>query len=390
MRLSAVLEMPRVPDKTRWHLARRAMSTRWPALIRALPESCVIVRQGGAVGLAGRVVVLRQDWLAQANVHELHHALLHLAAHATLGHRPWRWHPEAVDARLDHEATDFLVSLGVPSDAAAWHDDHHGSWPDVPVSPPGESHMARAEPEMNTARDAVSQDATSSETDADSDEWDDFDAEQAAEVVAARQSTDGRSASGFKGSAGASTRLDDSTDWRAVLELWLVSRVYQRWQFDRPSRRQVAPFILPRLAGKRLNLVLALDISGSIDPVWVRQFLAEAEQIRGKTNVQLRLLTCDNRIHDDQIMPGTLTLPETGGGGTDFRPVFSRLNGDSGVDALVYCTDLVGHYPEQPPHFPVFWLVPSALLRASRGRPTALPPPPFGRVLPMIDRGGVH
>lgn len=380
-----------MPDETRWHLARRAMSARWPALIRALPEPCVIVRQGGVVGLAGRAVVLRQDWLAQANAHKLHHALLHLAAHATLGHRPWRWHPVAVDAHLDQEATDFLFSLGVPPETASWHDDHHGNWPDVPVSPPGESYMARAEPEMNTVReDIASRDAASSAADDDSDELADFDAEQAAEVVAAGQSTDGRSSSGLKGSAGVSMKLDDSTDWRAVLELWLVSRVYQRWQFDRPSRRQVEPFILPRLAGKRLNLVLALDVSGSIDPVWVRQFLAEAEQLRGKVNLQLRLLTCDNRVHDDRIMSGALTLPETGGGGTDFRPVFSRLNGDSGVDALVYCTDLVGHYPEQPPHFPVFWLVPSALLRATRGRPAALQSPPFGRVLPMIDRGGVH
>ena len=380
-----------MPDETRWHLARRTMAARWPALIRALPERCVLVRQGGAVGLADRVVVLRQDWLAQANVHELHRALLHLAAHATLGHRPWRWHPAEVDVRLDQEATDFLVSLGVPPDAAGWHDDHHGTWSDVSVRQPGENHMVRAEPERGAARDAdASQDMTSSMAEDDSDEQIDFDAQQAAEVVAARQSTDGRSSSGFKGGAGAPMTLDDSTDWRVVLELWLVSRIYQRWQFDRPSRRQVEPFILPRLSGKRLNLVLALDVSGSIDPVWMRQFLLEAEQLRGKVNLQLRLLTCDNRIHDDQIMSGALTLPETGGGGTDFRPVFSRLNGDSGVDALVYCTDLVGHYPEQPPSFPVFWLVPTALLRANRGRPAALQPPPFGRVLPMIDRGGVH
>lgn len=380
-----------MPDETRWQLARRAMAARWPALVRALPEPCVLVRQGGAVGLADGVVVLRQNWLAQAGTHELRHALLHLAAHATLGHRPWRWHPAAVDARLDQEATDFLIALGVPLEESGWHDDHHGTWSDVPVSQPGENHMVRAEPESGATRDATaSRDMTSSMAENDSDEQIDFDAEQAAEVAAARQSTDGRSSSGFKGGAGAPMTLDDSTDWRAVLELWLVSRVYQRWQFDRPSRRQVEPFILPRLAGKRLNLVLALDVSGSIDPVWVRQFLLEAEQLRGKMNMQLRLLTCDNRIHDDRIMSGALALPETGGGGTDFRPVFSRLNGDSGVDALVYCTDLVGQYPEQPPNFPVFWLVPSALWRATRRRSVALQPPPFGRVLPMIDRGSVH
>lgn len=379
-----------VADEIRWHLARRALAPRWPALLRALPETCLLVRQGGAVGLADRVIVLRRDWLLQANVNELHKAVLHLAAHAALGHRPWRWHPADIDTRLDQQARDFLISLGVPPGEADWHDDHHGLWRDVPVAQPGESLMARTESQKNTTRDAAApQDAHSLMPEDDSGESIVFDAEQAPEAAVARHSSDGRSSSVSKG-GGAPVTLDDSTDWRAVLELWLVSRVYQRWQFDRPSRRQVAPFILPRLAGKRLNVALALDVSGSIDPVWVRQFLFEAEQLRGKVNLQLRLLTCDNRIHEDRILSGALSLPQTGGGGTDFRPVFSRLNGDSGVDALVYCTDLVGQYPAQPPTFPVFWLVPIALLRASRGRPAVLQPPPFGRVLPMIDRGGVY
>lgn len=382
--------MSRVADDIRWQLARRAMAARWPALVRALPQTCLLVRQGGAVGLADRAVVLRCDWLEQTDVQTLHQALVHLAAHATLGHRPWRWHSTEADSRLDQEATDFLVSLGVPHELAYWHQDHHGTWRDVPVRLPGEGNMARAESPKNAQQQKESTQEISPPMKDDSDMRIDYDAAQAAREAAARHSNDVRSASGFAGSAPAENFRDTATDWRALLALWLISRAYQRWQFNRPSRRQVEPFILPRLSGNRLNLVLALDVSGSIDPVWVRQFLLEAEQLRTKVNLQIRLLTCDNRIHEDRILSGALTSPETGGGGTDFRPVFSRLKGDSGVDALVYCTDLNGHYPEQPPYFPVFWLVPSALLRGNRGRPAAVQPPPFGRVLPMIDRGGVH
>lgn len=361
------------------------MATRWPALIRSLPDRVVIVQRGGAIGLADGHIVIRQDWLAETRVQTMQHAVLHLAAHAALGHRPWRWHPADVDARLDAAAQHFMLALGVPSQMAAWHDDHHGTWRDVPIRAPGEHMSTRAAPEPRSIQKNEQQhDTTMAPEEDDTEGRPDFDAEQAARTVATRQSSDGRAPSSFQGGLSAPEMADNRTDWRALLSLWLLTRAHERWQFGRPSRRQVPPFILPRLAGKRLNLVLALDVSGSIDPMWVRQFLTEAALLRDKIPMQLRLITCDNRIHEDRIMTSTLPLPETGGGGTDFRPVFERLNGDWRVDALVYCTDLIGQYPDQPPHFPVFWLVPSVLLHTHNGASAPSQPPPFGRVLSMI------
>ncbi|MGC8698404.1 MAG: VWA-like domain-containing protein, partial [Halothiobacillus sp.] len=70
-----------------------------------------------------------------------------------------------------------------------------------------------------------------------------------------------------------------------------------------------------------------------------------------------------------------------GGGGTDFRPVFARLQGDASVDVLIYCTDLAGQFPPMAPQFPVFWLIPNSLAQPPLGAPAKLKPPPFGQVL---------
>jgi predicted metal-dependent peptidase len=45
-----------------------------------------------------------------------------------------------------------------------------------------------------------------------------------------------------------------------------------------------------------------------------------------------------------------------GGGGTDFRPVFDRVNKD-GLDpeCVVYLTDGMGSFPAVAPPYPVIW-----------------------------------
>ena len=51
----------------------------------------------------------------------------------------------------------------------------------------------------------------------------------------------------------------------------------------------------------------------------------------------------------------------TGGGGTDFRPVFSYIEEHSELDPnlLIFFTDGYGDYPERPPPYPVMWLLTS-------------------------------
>jgi predicted metal-dependent peptidase len=49
----------------------------------------------------------------------------------------------------------------------------------------------------------------------------------------------------------------------------------------------------------------------------------------------------------------------TGGGGTDFRPVFRYIDEHSELDPslLIFFTDGYGTYPERPPAYPVMWFL---------------------------------
>ncbi len=371
-----------------WRRQRAALSRQWPSLLQALPLKVVLVGRGGAIGLIPAAVVLHHDWLNQASADDIQQALLHLSAHAVLGHRPWRWHPAALNTQLDTAAQNFLRLLGMDEKMSLWQADHHGTWPDIPIEQPGDSLMARAAAPKPPSIDATPPAAIQTddpsqppaETSAKAEDLADFDAEQAKQVRPQSQIGGSRLA----GTAPTAPSAPEVavTPWQAVLPIWLSQRAYQHWQFNRPARRQAAPFILPRLGGRELHVVLAIDVSGSIAPEWIGQFLNEIDSLRNQLPLQLRLITCDNRIHRDERLIGiTRWTAVQGGGGTDFRPVFERLYGDAAVDALIYCTDLAGQFPQETPRFPVFWLVPHSLGQPISGSPNGLKPPPFGRVL---------
>lgn len=338
----------------RWRALVADLATAYPALLSALPARLIEVQHGAAVGLSSTGVVARRDWLASAVPAEVQAAILHLAAHAALGHRPWRVARPAVSIALDAAAQQLLRDCGVPDTVAQWQGDHHGHWRGVLDSEPGEAMMARPEDASRAVSSAELVDASANAPD---------EAPDAGESASAACSGE---RNGVIGQGCGSGRAESGLipparpmDWRALLTVWLTRRAYQRWQFDRPSRRAAPPLLLPRLGGRRISLVLAVDVSGSIDPAWIGQFLAEAERLRAQLPLSVRLMTCDNRIHEDRPVQSLARVDASaGGGGTDFRPVFDAIAHDAAVDALVYCTDLSGTLPSRAPSFPVFWLVP--------------------------------
>lgn len=347
-------------DVTAFTTLRERLARRWPDLIGALPRQMRLVREGGNIGLIDDAVVVRRDWLTQQNLNALQHALLHLAAHRVLGHRPWRARRPEQHARLDREAARLLQDLGFTGDDADWHDDHHGQWQAAKASEPGlATRGSQASPSRSESPSQDRNAGRMSEEDATADR-----AEQTGEITPGKHRTTAFStqAQGHRSAVGhASTQTPSQpADWRRLLQIWLTRHAWRNWRFDRPPRHSPAPFILPRLSGRDLNLAIALDISGSISDDWLGGFLREIDQLRNRLPMRLRLITCDNRIHSDRrdVQHPQLALDAGGGGGTDFRPVFQRLHGDATIDALLYCTDLAGEFPERQPPFPVFWLTP--------------------------------
>lgn len=123
------------------------------------------------------------------------------------------------------------------------------------------------------------------------------------------------------------------------------------------------------------DLVIAIDTSGSCEKELVQVFLEETRGILLQEQLFFRrfclhILQCDNRIQKDDCIRSreefedyleNLTI--RGGGGTDFRPVFQRIeelrrSGElGGLRGILYFTDGCGRYPEEEPDYQVWFVM---------------------------------
>ena len=158
--------------------------------------------------------------------------------------------------------------------------------------------------------------------------------------------------------------LQPRLPWRMLLSQYMTAVARDDFSYMRPSRRGQDDAILPSLHSAQLDVVIALDTSGSIKSAEIEEFLSEVSALKGQMRARISLIPCDAII-----APGAPWVFEPweeiwyedsihGGGGTDFRPVFQWLDEQTfKPDLLVYFTDAEGIFPELEPHFPVLWLV---------------------------------
>ena len=157
--------------------------------------------------------------------------------------------------------------------------------------------------------------------------------------------------------------LQPQLPWRMLLARYMNALSRHDYSWSRPSRRE-GDHILPSLRSQRIDLVVAVDTSGSIKDAEVQEFIDEIDALKAQVQAQVVLLPCDSAL-----APGAPFRFEpwerfqrprelTGGGGTDFRPVFQWVE-DQGLtpDLLVYFTDAQGAFPPREPAYPVIWLV---------------------------------
>jgi len=168
--------------------------------------------------------------------------------------------------------------------------------------------------------------------------------------------------------AGALARMVDRllaprVPWRMLLARYLVARARDDYTYMRPSRRE-GQAILPALRGHEMDLVVALDTSGSIDDEEIREFASEIDAIKGQVRARITLLACDWDLAPGapwRFEPWERFEPPAeirGGGGTRFKPVFDWVEREGlRPDLLVYFTDAQGEFPAREPPYPVLWLV---------------------------------
>ncbi len=157
--------------------------------------------------------------------------------------------------------------------------------------------------------------------------------------------------------------LAPSLPWRALLARFFAINQRDDYSWRRPSRRE-GEAILPRLSSEGLEVIAAIDTSGSISDDELREFVSELDALKGQVRARVTLLACDYKIADNspwEYEPwDAMELPQDveGGGGTDFRPVFDWVEKENrGPNLLVYFTDAEGDFPQLAPDYPVIWLV---------------------------------
>ncbi len=158
--------------------------------------------------------------------------------------------------------------------------------------------------------------------------------------------------------------LQPTLPWRAVLARFMNSIARNDYSYARPSSRRGDPAIYPSLRSAQIDLVVAIDVSGSIDDDELNEFITEVDALKAQVQARVTLLTCDSAITGDSpwIFEAwdccELPAEFSGRGGTDFRPVFEWIGQqDRAPDLLIYFTDAEGRFPEAEPDYPSLWLI---------------------------------
>jgi predicted metal-dependent peptidase len=157
--------------------------------------------------------------------------------------------------------------------------------------------------------------------------------------------------------------LQPQLPWRMLLARYMTAIARDDYSYMRPSRRE-GDFILPSLRSQQLDLVVAVDTSGSIKDSEMEEFIDEIDALKGQVRARITLLPCDAKLCEGA--PWVFEAWESfkrpaevkGGGGTSFVPVFDWVE-RAGVrpDLLVYFSDAQGTFPANEPPYPVIWLV---------------------------------
>jgi predicted metal-dependent peptidase len=152
-------------------------------------------------------------------------------------------------------------------------------------------------------------------------------------------------------------------DWRIMLKEFIQS-FPNDWDFSNRDRRFMnSPFYLPSLAGEKIQIALAIDTSGSISHDEISQFMTESYSILAAyQRVEIIMMCCDAAVHNVKKVTSlqeATSFNVTGGGGTDFRPVFEKLKDfHSEFDALIFFTDGHGTFPTNLySNYKVLWIM---------------------------------
>jgi len=160
--------------------------------------------------------------------------------------------------------------------------------------------------------------------------------------------------------------LNPKVNWKTLLYRYITNSLPFDFSFMRPSKKSISTgFYMPSVQKEVLEVVCAVDTSGSISQKELSEFLSEMVSIsKSFGNVRMTILQCDAEIQD--VMECTngnistiLDMKAKGGGGTSHKPVFEWVGENKPNCKLLVC--LTDGFSDQNscdvPGYSVVWAV---------------------------------
>lgn len=128
------------------------------------------------------------------------------------------------------------------------------------------------------------------------------------------------------------------------------------------------PVVLPsyRPQEKRAGVYIGVDVSGSIDDMLLNRMLGVSNDIQQKLKAEVCLIFFDSKIQQVYLTQDSVKadfekgkIKITGGGGTNFQPIFEFIENEPPVvpHILFVLTDGFGSFPSKNPKYPVVWVL---------------------------------
>ena len=158
--------------------------------------------------------------------------------------------------------------------------------------------------------------------------------------------------------------LKTELDWRSLLYKYITNQIPIDYSWARPSKKSYSCHTyLPSVVKESLDLVIAIDTSGSISKDELTEFFSQILGILDQfSNVNLTIMDCDAEINSvTKLQRATMDdinrLELRGGGGTSHLPVFEWMDNNMPSAKLIICfTDGYTTFPRES-SIPTLWVV---------------------------------
>lgn len=148
--------------------------------------------------------------------------------------------------------------------------------------------------------------------------------------------------------------LNEKMDWKALLYKYIVHEIPFDYTYARPSRRsQVVGYYIPAIKKEALEIIVAIDTSGSISGRELKEFMSEIVGIaKSFNNLRMTVIVCDCEVKDSyELSNGNLEkvneIKLHGGGGTSHKPVYKWVaENKPNVRFIINFTDGETEFPD--------------------------------------------